>query len=79
MMLITNWLSCASSSGESTDVGRQDHLEELIGVADPLLADRLVGVVGDRQGIVQVDLLVAVGQRRQWRQAGIAHAVAVLR
>ena len=28
--------------------GRQDRFERLVGVADPLLADRLVGIVRDR-------------------------------
>ena len=60
------------------DRGRgQDALEELIGVADPLLADRLVAVVGDRQGIVQVDLPVAVRQRRRGEDVGIVENIRV--
>jgi hypothetical protein len=42
----------------------QDPLEELIGLDDPVAPDRLIRVVGDRQGIVEVDLAVAVGQGR---------------
>ncbi len=45
--------------------GRQDQLEHLISVADPLLTDRLVGIVRDRQGIIEVDLAVALGQGRR--------------
>jgi hypothetical protein len=42
--------------------GRQDPLEELVGIADPFLPDQLVRVVRDRQGVIEVDLPVAVGQ-----------------
>ena len=49
---------------------RQDRLERLVGIADPLLADRLIGIVRDRQRVVEVDLLVALGQRGS-RQAGL--------
>ena len=44
--------------------GGQDPLEELVRVGDPLPPDQLVGVIRDRQGVVEVDLLVALGQRR---------------
>ena len=69
MMLITNWLSWASSSGVST-ARRQHGLDQLVRIADPLLADRLVGVVGDRQRVVEVDLLVALGERGCRRRRG---------
>ena len=45
--------------------GGQDPLEELVRVGDPLPPDQLVGVVRDRQGIIEVDLSVVVGQGRR--------------
>ena len=42
--------------------GGKNRLEKLIRLADPLLADWLVGIVGNREWIIEVDLLVAVCQ-----------------
>ena len=43
---------------------RQDLLEELIRLGDPFLPGRLVGIVRDRERVVEVDLAVAVRQTR---------------
>ena len=43
----------------------EDRLHHLISFAAPLLADRLGRVVGHRQGEIQVDLAIAVGNGRR--------------
>jgi hypothetical protein len=44
--------------------GGKDRLEELIDLGQSLALDRLIGVVRDDQGIVEVDLSVMVCQGR---------------
>ena len=62
MMLTTYWESWASSSAVSTAFGGRMAFKVQIRLSDPLLADRLVGVVRDRERIVEVDLPAPLGQ-----------------
>ncbi len=62
--------------GRVDRIRRENDLEELVGVGDPLLPDRLVAVVRDGQGVVEIDLLIAVGQRGGWQVRGLDPAQA---